>query len=356
MAFITLDKQKLAFNYAFLNNLFKKNDIQWAVVTKLLCGHPLYLRELLKLGIKQVCDSRVSNLKMIKEINPAVETIYIKPPPKRYIEEVVKFADISMNTETKTILRLNEEAARQDKIHKIIIMVELGELREGIMGENLIAFYKGVFDLKNIEVVGIGTNLACMYGVLPSADKLVQLCLYAQLIEAKFQKKITYISGGASVTIPLIFQNNLPAGINHLRIGETLFFGTDVYNITTLEGMQNNIFTLFAEIIEITEKPNLPSGEMGQNLQGEVVSFDQNISPGFSYRAIIDLGLLDVDETHLQPFDTDISIVGSSSDMLVVDIGESKKSYKVGYLLKFRLNYYSTLKLINSRYIEKHIS
>ena len=63
---------------------------------------------------------------MIKQINPNVETIYIKPPAKRAVKSIVQYADISMNTEIETIKLLSEEAQKQNKVHKIIIMIELG--------------------------------------------------------------------------------------------------------------------------------------------------------------------------------------------------------------------------------------
>lgn len=141
MAFVTLNIDKLKANYEFLDNLFKKNNIQWSVVTKMLCGNKDFLTELLKLDINQVCDSRVVNLNVIKSIKPNIETIYIKPPAKRSISSIVKYADISMNTEISTIQLLSKEAQRQNKIHKIIIMLEMGELREGVLHENFINFY-----------------------------------------------------------------------------------------------------------------------------------------------------------------------------------------------------------------------
>lgn len=355
MAFITLDTEKLKENYNYLNTLFQKKGIQWSVVSKMLSGNKAYLTELLNLGMTQVCDSRVSNLKAVKAINPKAETIYIKPPPKRSISSVVKYADISMNTEIDTIKRLSEEAQKQGKTHKIIIMIELGELREGILGEDFIGFYEQVFELKNIEVVGIGANLSCLYGILPNHDKLIQLSLYEQLIEAKFNKQIPYVSGGSSVTIPLIFQNLLPKGINHFRVGETLFLGTDVYNNTTLKKMNADVFKLYSEIIELSEKPSIPRGEMGTNVEGLSFDFDLKKMGNTSYRAILDLGLLDVEQNHLEPVDKDISFVGASSDMLVIDLGANKKNYKVGDLLEFEMDYMGTLRTINSKYIEKRV-
>ncbi len=355
MAFIILDRKKLKSNFNFLNKIFKKHSIEWSIVTKLLCGYKEYLSEVLSLGIKQVCDSRISNLRIIKAINPNLETVYIKPPAKRSVANVVKYADISMNTEIDTIKMISSEAVKQKKFHKIIIMIELGELREGVMRDNLVRFYEQVFSLPNIEIIGIGANLSCLYGVLPNQDKLIQLSLYKQLIEVKFDKKITYVSGGSSVTIPLVLKKVIPKGINHFRVGETLFLGTDVYNNTVLKGMNYDVFTFFTEIIELIEKPVVPNGEFGTNVEGHSFDFDEGMIGKKSYRAIIDVGLLDVDVSHLTPVDSNIKFAGASSDMIVVDIGENEKSYKVGDLLEFKMDYMGILRILNSKYVEKKI-
>lgn len=356
MAYIILDTNKLKANFDFLNALFKKNDIKWSIVSKVLSGNKEYITEVLKLGNKQICDSRISNLKIIKSINPEIETVYIKPPAKQSINSVVKYADISMNTEIETISMLSKAAQKQGKTHKIIIMIELGELREGVMRDDFVQFYADVFKLKNIEVVGIGTNLSCLYGVLPNHDKLIQLSLYKQLIEVKFNKKLPFVSGGSSVTIPLIFQNLLPRGVNHFRVGETLFLGTDVYNNTTLKRMHPDVFTLFGEIIELYEKPVIPMGEFGTNVEGHSFDFDEKLIGQTSFRAIIDIGLLDVDEKHIEPVNKKTNIVGASSDMLVIDLGDNKeKNYKVGDTLEFRLDYMGVLRIMNSKYIEKRL-
>lgn len=355
MAYITLHKERLKYNFERLDFYFKSKNIKWSVVTKMLCGNELFIREVLALNPMQVCDSRVSNLKVIKKIDPNVETIYIKPTPTRSAEEVVKCADISMNTEFNSIKKLSEEAVRQDKIHKIIIMIELGELREGVMREDFVDFYKRVFELPNIRVAGIGANLSCLYGVLPNTDKLIQLCLYEQLIEAKFNQEIPYVSGGSSVTIPLIFKNLLPRGINHFRVGETLYQGTDVYKDEPSSLLKQDVFTLTAEIIELSEKPMVPEGEFGTNLEGETFEFDEAQVGKTSYRAIVDLGILDIDSVNLFPKDKSIGFFGASSDMIILDLKDNPQNYKVGDLLEFSLNYMGTLRAMNSNYIEKRV-
>jgi predicted amino acid racemase len=178
MAFLKLYKKKLKHNFDFLHQLFTENDLDWGAVTKLFCGNELYLKEVINLGFREIHDSRISNLKKVKEIDSTVKTCYIKPPAKRSIPDIVRYADMSMNTEYYTLKLLSEEAKRQDKVHKAIIMVETGDLREGVMGDHLVDFYAKVFELPNIQIEGIGTNLNCLHGVMPSRDKLIQLSLY----------------------------------------------------------------------------------------------------------------------------------------------------------------------------------
>jgi predicted amino acid racemase len=353
MAYVELNRKKLEHNYRFLEKLFAKHEIDWGVVSKLLCGNREFLKVLLSLGSKEIHDSRISNLKMIKSLNPEIQTVYIKPPPSRSIKSLVKYADVSFNTSYTTIMQISREAVSQNKIHKIIIMIEMGDLREGVMGDDLIDFYAKIFDLPNIEVVGIGANLNCLNGVMPTHDKLIQLSLYEQLIEAKFSKKIRWVTGGSSVTIPLIFKKLVPKGINHFRIGETLYRGVDLFDNSIIKGMKADVFRLHAEIIELIEKPKVPTGEFGTNVAGETPEFDEADYGKTSYRAILDLGLLDIEVRHLIPEDKNIEFSGASSDMIVMDIGDNKAGYKVGDLIAFKLDYMGILGVMSSNYINK---
>ncbi|TVQ47592.1 MAG: alanine/ornithine racemase family PLP-dependent enzyme [Saprospirales bacterium] len=355
MAHITLNSKKLKENYKYLDKLFKSKGIDWAIVTKILCGNRLFLKEVLDLGIKEVCDSRISNLKKIKEINPEVQTVYIKPPAQEIIPDIIKYADVSFNSESRTIKLLSDEAVKQNRMHKVIIMIELGDLREGIMGEHLIDFYNSVFRLPNIKVNGIGANLNCLHGVMPSQDKLVMLSLYKQLIDAKFNKTIPWVTGGTSVVIPMIFNHTLPSGINHFRVGETLYFGADLVNSTTFKGMHKDVFKLFTQIIEITEKPVIPIGELAENPSGEVFEVDEKDYGKTSFRAILDIGLLDISPDYLIPEDQKIKIVNASSDMLILNLGNNHQDYKVGDYISFDLKYMGALALLNSFYIEKRL-
>lgn len=353
MPYITLNRKHLKFNFEYLNNLFGSHNMQWTVVSKLLCGNTLFLHEVEKLGVEQICDSRIINIKAIKEIAPELETVYIKPPALSTICDVVEYADISCNTQFDILQKLSHEAVLRGKTHKVIIMVELGELREGVLREQLLNLCEKTLYLPGIQLVGIGANFTCLSGVLPDRDKLNQLALYKELIESKYDISLPYVSGCSSVTIPLLFAGMIPEGVNHFRVGETLFFGTDVYHNKPLPEMKHDIFRLHAEIIEVEEKPVIPEGIMSSNLEGNTPEFNHEDKGRTSQRAILDFGLLDVDYTHIFPVDESIVCIGAASDMLVVDLGDNAASYNVGDRIVFNLDYMGACRLINSPYIVK---
>ena len=356
MAYVKLYRSELQHNFEYLDSLFKKNGIKWGITTKLLCGNRDFLEEVINLGIGEVHDSRISNLRRIKEIDSATMTIYIKPPPKDIIPDVVKYADVSLNTELSTLYELSEEAQRQDKTHKVIIMIEMGDLREGVMREDLINFYEKVFKLPGIEVIGLGTNLNCMHGVMPDGDKLIQLALYKQIIELRFKKEIPLVSGGTTVTIPLLMRDQLPDGVNHFRIGEALFFGKDLFTDGLIDGMSDQVMELYTQVIEISEKPVVPTGELGMNPQGKQTEVSQDDFGKTSYRAIIDIGVLDIQPDYLIPVNENIKILDASSDMLILDVGTNEKGYKVGDEIRFKLKYMGALGLMSSDYIQKRVA
>lgn len=355
MAYLKLYRDKLRHNYGFLKKLFGDHDIEWGVVTKLFCGNEDYIREVIKLGAREIHDSRVSNLKVIKKIDPDVQTVYIKPPPKKYIKQIVQYADVSFNTELSTIRLISDEAVKQNRKHMIIIMIEMGDLREGVMREELIDFYGEIFKLPNVEVIGLGTNLNCLHGVMPSSDKLIQLALYKQIIELKFNRKIRWVSGGTTVVLPLILRGDLPDSVNHFRVGEALYFGVDLFSGTIIDGMEASVLELFAQVIEIHEKPLVPSGELAANPQGQTLEIDEDLYGKTAFRAILDIGYLDIQPDFLIPKSKDIEIVDASSDMLVVNVGQNESDLKVGDMVSFQLKYVGALGLMNSNYIDKMI-
>ncbi len=362
MAELTIHTDKIKNNIKTLSAYFKKHNIEWSLITKVFSGDKEFLKHVLTDDVIQeinsVGDSRLTSLKNLKEVNPEMRTIYIKPPAKTYAKEVISYADISLNSSFSTIKALNEEAGRQGKIHKVIIMIEMGELREGVNRDDIMDFYEKVFNMPNIEVIGLGSNLGCMYGIAPTYDKLLQLALYKELISARFNKDLQLISGGTSITLPMIEQGSIPPEINHFRVGEAAFFGISPLNNERFDKLHTDTFEFSANIIELEEKKLVPDGVLSDANVGHTADFDENDINETSHKAILDFGLLDVDKADIDTSDPNLHFVGITSDMLVVDIGnnrtkDGKKKYNIGDKVQFTPNYMAVARLLNSKFIDK---
>ncbi len=360
MATLTIDTDKICSNIIKLQNYLSKNGITWTLVTKMLCGDKASLEKIIPAvcikNLHSVGDSRITNLRIIKEIKPDVVTMYIKPPALNQVKNVVKYANISLNTSYKTIEALNREAERQGKIHRIIVMIEMGELREGVLRDDILNFYEKVFNLKNIEINGIGTNLGCMYGIEPTYDKLIQLSLYKNLVEAKFDHKLELVSGGSSITLPLISKQKVPKGVNHFRIGEAALLGTSPLDNKKFRNLSTSAINFSGDILELYKKEVVPDGIMGEAAVGHIAELSEGTNDHKeSYRCIVDFGELDVDASNLIPKDSRVKFVGTTSDMTVYDIGEQGGGYHVHQQMHFFPNYMSVARIMNSRYMSKKI-
>jgi ornithine racemase len=359
MAKITIHPKRIIGNIHKMNQFCEKHNKKWTFVTKVLAGHKPLLKNILQSeeisSIHSIGDSRVSSLKTIKSIDKNLVTMYLKPPSSSFVKNVVSYADISLNTDFSTINQLNKEAKHQNKIHKVIIMIEMGELREGVMREKFIDFYSKIFDLSNIEVIGIGTNLGCMYGIEPTFDKLIQLCLYKQLIENKFNRGINLVSGGSSITLPLLSKGKVPQGINHLRVGEAIFLGTSPLTTKKFLNLSTNSFEFKATIVELEKKQQIPDGVIGNGNVGHADVPDETMMDKEEYKAVLDFGVVDVDIDDITPKDPLAHFVGTTSDLSVYGLGQQLKNYKTGGYLTFSPSYMAVARLMNSKYIDKEI-
>lgn len=350
---VIIDLHALRHNLKTISGWIQKQGASWTVVSKVLCGHTDTLRALWAMGVRSVGDSRQMNLHATREAMPDCETWYLRLPHLSEIESVVSLSHVSLNSEIEVIKALNEEAKRQGKTHRVIIMIELGDLREGILPGSLVKFYEEAFSLSNIEVLGIGANLGCLSGAVPNIDQLMQLVLYRELLELKFEHKMPMISAGSSATLPMMQAGTLPKSINHFRIGESLFLGADLINGGTIEGLRDDVVMVEAEIAEVKKKSLVPFCETS-DLSPFTNPVNEETTPGQrGYRALVMMGHLDVDVTGLIPVNPNYQIAGASSDITVINLGDDKNGLSVGDTIKFRVTYSALLRLMNDKYIDK---
>ena len=303
------------------------------IVTKGVCAYPPIVRMLTEHpGVDFLADSRIQNLKSYaaQARQAGKQTVLLRLSMPSEVSEVVEYADVSFQSELSTIRLLDEAAGRAGKRHNVVLMIDLGDLREGIFYEKEEEIFSTVAELlllKHIRLYGLGTNLTCYGAIIPKNENLSLLVGLARKLEQRFHIRLPMVSGGNSSSIYLIEQGNLPEGINNLRLGESFLLGNDTAYGTRIPGTVGDALELEAEVIEIKEKPSLPVGEIGVDAFGHRPTYEDK---GIMRRAIVAVGRQDVDTDSLQPRDPQIEILGGSSDHLLLDLTHCTTVYQVG--------------------------
>lgn len=326
------------------------------IVTKGLCAD----LEMVKMvasnpKVDFLADSRVKNIATYADIvrEAGKKTVLLRIPMHAEAADVVKYVDLSFNSELSTIRLLNEEAAKAGIVHNILLMIDLGDLREGIFFQNEDLIFEAVEEvlkMDNINLYGIGVNLTCYGAIIPKNENLSQLVAIGRKLEEKYGIKLEMISGGNSSSIYLVDKGELPEGINNLRLGESFLLGNDTAYETKLPGTVGDALILQAQIVELKEKPSLPIGEVGVDAFGEKPYYEDR---GIMKRAIIAIGKQDTDLGSMTPVDSQIEIMGGSSDHIILDVTHCDREYKVGDIVEFELGYGGMLKTSTSPYVER---
>lgn len=346
---LEISLEKLKHNTKTLVGMCHECGINVAGVTKAVCGHKDIARAMVAGGIDIIADSRIENLKRLRGID--LPKLLLRLPMISQAGEVVEYADLSLNSEIVTIKALSQAACLRKKIHKVILMFDLGDLREGIIDPSeMYRTMEEALPLGGIVVAGIGTNLTCYGGVVPTYDNLSRLVELKIAIERRFKINLDIVSGGNSSSIPLVVNKTIPEGINQLRLGETIILGREPGYGRHIEGTYDDCFKLSTEIIEIKEKPSIPIGEVTVDSFGNKPVF---IDKGTRKRAICAVGKQDVLNEQIISQDSDIFILGASSDHLILDITECQTPYRVGDIVSFKLTYSGILSCMTSEYVCK---
>ncbi|MDC0558884.1 alanine/ornithine racemase family PLP-dependent enzyme [Candidatus Izimaplasma bacterium] len=345
---IIINKDKFRHNLRTMLDISHANNLTVMAVSKVFCADQELLSIMIEEEVDFIADSRIQNLTGIHSVIPKV---LLRLPMHGEVIEVVKHSDISLNSELSTIKLLNSAAKDLNKIHGIIVMIDLGDLREGIIEEiELFSVVEEVLKMEHIALRGIGTNLTCYGGIIPTEENLSRLVEFKDKIEQKYDISLEIISGGNSSSIELMNNGLIPVGINNIRLGESVVLGRETAFGNFIDNTYNDVFTFEADIIEVKEKPTVPIGLRGMNAFGKVPIFKDK---GITLRAILAVGKQDVDHTELIPFDT-VNAIGSSSDHIIVDVSNSYNVYEVGDQMLFRLTYGSILSLMTSKYVTKY--
>jgi len=315
-------------------------------VSKAVLGEPAIIEAMIQGGVRIIADSRIETIQKMKSAGISAQFVLLRTALSQ-AEAVIKTVDISLNTEIETLQHLSYYAKAYNKTHQVIIMVELGDLREGVLPCDLVQFVRQTLTLSHIKIVGIGCNLACYGGVKPDRKNMRALSELVTLLEAEFQLSLEIISGGNSANYEWYKSAPALGRVNNLRLGESILLGCESVNRKAIPGLHTQAFQLIAEVIESKQKPSLPFGEIGYDAFGNVPRFQDR---GIRQRAIVALGRQDVLVSGLQANDR-LEIIGSSSDHIILD--SKNHNLQVGDEVTFNLDYGSLLAAMTSPFIRK---
>jgi predicted amino acid racemase len=333
---LDIDCEKIRQNAEAIVALCAAHGMHVVGVTKACCGHPDVARAMLAGGVKTLADSQLSNVRRLRAAGIGSDVMLLRLPRISAADAVVQLTQISLNSEVETVRALSRAAQAQKRVHRVILMIETGDRREGVMPEDAVAVARAMRCLPAIELVGVGTNLACIGGVLPTAKHVQRLVDVAEEIEDALGSPLEVISGGHTSDMDLVLRGEIPPRVNQFRIGEAILLGVNSTTNRPLPCPHQDAFCAFAEVIELKTKPSMPEGEIALDAFGRRPHWEDR---GLRKRAILDAGEQYVHVGALRPKRKGVSIVGASSDHLVVDVTEADPPVRLGEELAFQPGY-----------------
>ncbi len=342
--------ERISSNARTVINLCHAHRAQIAGVAKVVSAHPAVVSALASAGVDMLADARLSNLRAISELRLGLPLMLLRIPSPSAADEVVRLAEYSLNSSVETMQALSAAARAIGVQHRVIVMLDLGDLREGVWPDRALDVVSQVSRFPNLEISGLGSNLACFGGVLPDANNMQSLVELRDACRQVTGLDLNLISGGSSVNLPLLAKGDIPCEVNHLRIGETILLGCNVIDRSPWPGTRQDAFRVVAEVIELERKPSLPIGQRGPDAFG---GFTEFVERGIRKRAICNIGRQDVVVDGLQPEDPGIIVLGGSSDHLVLDVQDAQSGLHLGSEIAFSPNYGALLAASTSSYVEK---
>lgn len=311
-------------------------------VVKGVDGLPEAARVLRAAGAEELGTSRLEQVAKCRAAGVPGPWLLIRIPGLTELPDVVALCETSLQSEWPTLLALEEECLRQNKTHRVIVMTDLGDLREGFWDKKeLVDVCERVErDLPHVQLAGIGVNLTCYGSTKPTPEKMNELVGLARQVEQRIGRKLEIVSGGATSSFTLVHWGTMPAGVNHLRIGEAILLGKDLqvdWGIRDMDYLRMDALTLRAEVVEVKDKPTYPIGEFAIDAFGRKPVYEDR---GIRRRAILALGRADVGELEsLIPREPGMTVIGGSSDHCIVDVEDCPRRLQVGDIVEFSLCY-----------------
>ena len=296
-------------------------------------------------GCKEIGSSRIEEIIRCREAGIPGPYLLLRVPMISELEDMIQYCETSLQSDVAVLDALEAACCRLKKTHRVIMMVDLGDLREGFWNrdEFVSACVYVEKNLSHVHLAGIGVNLGCYGSIQPTSDKMNNLLTIAHHVEARIGRALEVISGGASSSYTLVHWGSMPEGINHLRLGECMLNARDLQIDWGIRNMNLHMdsFVLKGEVLEVRTKPSYPVGQIVIDAFGRRPTY---VDRGNRKRCVLGFGRADVgDMERLIPHDEGVIVLGGSSDHCILDIENCPRNLKPGDIMEFSLSYNNML-------------
>ena len=345
---LTVSLPKLRENTRQIVSRCRPWGIEVCGVVKGCSALPPVARAMREGGVSSLGSSRLEQIEALRQAGVPGPYVMLRVPGPSELPALVELCETSLQSEWDTLALLEQECARRQRVHRVVVMADLGDLREGYWDhDELVEVCARVErELPHVHLQGIGVNLGCVGSVQPTPDKMEALLALARRVEQVIGRRLETISGGATSSYTLVHWGTMPRGVNHLRIGENILLGKDLqleWHIEDMDYLAMDTFTLTAEVLEIKTKPSYPQGTLCIDAFGNKPTYTDY---GIRRRALLGFGRADAGNVEaLLPRDEGVWIWGASSDHCVLDVTDAKRPFRVGDKVDFSLAYCNLLYL-----------
>ena len=347
---LEVDLGKLKENLTALRERCQDSFVGIAGVVKGAGAWESVVRVFDEAGLSYLATSRVDQLRAMRGYGVKTPLMLIRIPMRSELADAVALSDASLQSDLGVLRATESEAARQGKTHGVVLMIDLGDLREGFWdAEELIGAAVAVErDMPHLHLLGVGVNLSCYGSILPDKRNMQGLASLAYEVERAIGRPLEIVSGGSSTSMYMVLGGTMPYRINNLRLGEIVLLGS-IYGCSP-DFTHKDVFTLRAEVVECRDKPSFPVGQLTVDAFGRTGTYEDR---GVRRRAIVAVGRLDYGEPcDITPRMAGVEVLGASSDHTILDVEAAREQVKVGDILEFDVNYASLSNLTNARGVE----
>jgi ornithine racemase len=347
---IEVDCERIRANAQAVVRLAAKSEIEIAGVTKACCGHPEVAHAMLAGGVRLLAESRLGNVRRLRQAGITADVLFLRLPRLSEAGPTVELTQYSLNSELVTIRALSAAAQARGLVHRVLLMLETGDRREGMMPSEALGVAREVLELPGVELVGMSANVGCIGGVIPTLENTRLLVETAAEVEQALGIRLSILSGGHTASLGLIERNEMPYRVTQLRVGEGILLGVDSSSNWPLTVPYRDAFQVVAEVIEVQGKPSMPDGVVTVDAFGRKPVWEDL---GWRQRAVLAMGEQDLRIGGLRPKLAGVTIVGASSDHTVVDVTDAAAAVKLGDEMAFAPEYSAVATAMASGDVEK---